>query len=225
MQEIKNDWNEIFQNEFSKPYYIELYNFIKEEYSKNEVYPLADNIFNAFNLTPLSEVKIILLGQDPYHNTMQANGLSFSVPSEQKVIPPSLRNIYKELETDLESYIPNNGYLKKWAEQGVLLLNTVLTVRAHEANSHKGKGWEKFTDEILRAVNEQDRPIVYMLWGKPAQAKTSMLNNPRHLVLKAPHPSPLSSYRGFFGCKHFSKANEFLKEKGIEPIDWQIENI
>ena len=147
------------------------------------------------------------------------------MPVSQKEIPPSLQNIYKELESDLGCYIPNNGYLKKWADQGVLLLNTVLTVRAHQANSHQGKGWEQFTDAILRAVNAQDRPVVYMLWGKPAQGKIPMLDNPRHLILTAPHPSPLSAYRGFFGCKHFSRANEFLQANGVEPIDWQIEDV
>ena len=166
-----------------------------------------------------------MLGQDPYHNVNQAHGLSFSVLPSQTEIPPSLQNIYKELNSDLGMYIPNNGYLKKWADQGVLLLNTVLTVRAHQANSHQGKGWENFTDAVIKILNEQDRPIVYFLWGKPAQSKKKFLNNPKHLVLEAPHPSPLSAYRGFFGCKHFSKANEFLIANGIEAIDWQIENI
>ena len=147
------------------------------------------------------------------------------MPESQTDIPPSLQNIYKELNTDVGCYIPDNGYLKKWADEGVLLLNTVLTVRAHNANSHKGMGWELFTDAVIRAVNEQDRPIVYFLWGAPAQKKAEMLNNPKHLVLKAPHPSPLSAYRGFFGCRHFSQCNEFLIKNGIEPIDWQIENI
>ena len=155
----------------------------------------------------------------------QAHGLSFSVPVSQKDIPPSLQNIYQELHDDIGCYIPNNGYLKKWADQGVLLLNTVLTVRAHQANSHQGKGWEHFTDAIIEAVNAQERPIVYLLWGKPAQSKSRMLNNPNHLILKAPHPSPLSAYRGFFGCRHFSQANAFLEEHGAGPIDWQIENI
>ena len=151
--------------------------------------------------------------------------MSFSVLPSQTEIPPSLQNIYKELHDDLGCYIPNNGYLVKWAKQGVLLLNTVLTVRAHSANSHRGHGWEQFTDRVIEVLNEQDRPIVYLLWGKPAQSKSSMLNNPKQLVLTAPHPSPLSAYRGFFGCRHFSKANAFLQEHGVEPIDWQIENI
>ena len=221
---ITNDWLEAIQPEFSKPYYKELYSFVKDEYSKTIVYPPAEDIFNAFHFTPLKDVKVLLLGQDPYHNVNQAHGLSFSVLSGND-IPPSLQNIYKELHDDLGCYIPNNGYLKKWAEQGVLLLNTVLTVRAHQANSHQGHGWEQFTDAVIEAVNAQDRPIVIFLWGSPAQKKAKMLTNPKHLVLKCPHPSPLSAYRGFFGCKHFSKANEFLKANGIEPIDWQIENI
>lgn len=225
MAEITNDWLPVMKPEFSKPYYRSLYEFIKTEYQSRVVYPPAGDIFNALHLTPLSEVKVLILGQDPYHNEHQAHGLSFSVLPDQKEIPPSLVNIYTELQDDLGCYIPNNGYLVKWAEQGVLLLNTVLTVRAHQANSHQGKGWEQFTDAIIRAVNEQDRPIVYMLWGRPAQMKRSMLNNPKHLILTAPHPSPLSAYRGFFGCKHFSQANEFLVRNGSTPIDWQIENI
>lgn len=224
MSQITNDWLDAISSEFKKPYYRELYNFVKDEYSRTVVYPPADDIFNAFHFTPLSKVKVLILGQDPYHNVNQAHGLSFSVkPGED--IPPSLQNIYKELNEDLGCYIPNNGYLEKWAREGVLLLNTVLTVRAHKANSHQGRGWEQFTDAVINAVNEQDRPIVYMLWGRPAQSKAPMLTNPKHLILKAPHPSPLSAYRGFFGCKHFSMANEFLEKNGVEPIDWQIENI
>ena len=225
MSMISNDWLDSIEDEFKKPYYKELYTFVREEYSKTVIYPPSDEIFNAFHFTPLSKVKVLLLGQDPYHGENQAHGLSFSVPQSQREIPPSLQNIYKELSDDIGCYIPNNGYLKKWADQGVLLLNTVLTVRAHNANSHKGHGWEQLTDAVIQAVNAQDRPIVYMLWGKPAQTKISMLNNPKHLVLKAPHPSPLSAYRGFFSCKHFSQANEFLESNGVAPIDWQIENI
>ena len=225
MGAIANDWLPSIEGEFRKPYYRELYQFVKEEYSKHVVYPPSDDIFNALHLTPLKEVKVLILGQDPYINEHEAHGLCFSVLPEQKKLPPSLQNIYKELHEDLGCEIPNNGYLKKWAQQGVLLLNTVLTVRAHESNSHKGKGWENFTDAIIRAVNEQDRPIVYMLWGSHAQQKIPMLNNPKHLILKAPHPSPLSAHRGFFGCRHFSQTNDFLKKNGIEPIDWQIENV
>ena len=224
MSMITNDWLEPLSSEFRKEYYSQLYNFVKGEYSKTVVYPPAEDIFNAFHFTPLKDVKVLLLGQDPYHNEHQAHGLSFSVQPGQD-IPPSLVKIYKDLHDDLGCYIPNNGYLKKWADQGVLLLNTVLTVRAHQANSHQGHGWEQFTDAVIQAVNAQDRPIVYMLWGAPARRKKAMLTNPKHLILEAPHPSPLSAYRGFFGCKHFSKANEFLKASGVEPIDWQIENI
>ncbi len=225
MAMISNDWLPELQEEFHKDYYKKLFEFVKEEYSTHVVYPPADDIFNALHLTPLKNVKVLILGQDPYHEPGQAHGLSFSVLPGKADTPPSLVNIYKELGDDLGCYVPNNGYLKKWADQGVLLLNTVLTVRAHQANSHRGRGWENFTDAIIRAVNEQDRPIVYMLWGRPAQMKKSMLNNPKHLILEAPHPSPLSAYRGFFGCKHFSKCNDFLQKNGVAPIDWQIENI
>ncbi|MCI9147698.1 MAG: uracil-DNA glycosylase [Hungatella sp.] len=224
MGAIQNDWLEAIGEEFRKPYYKELYDFVKSEYSTTAVYPPSDDIFNALHLTALKDVKVLVLGQDPYHGANQAHGLSFSVLPGQKV-PPSLRNIYQELHDDLGCYIPNNGYLEKWAKQGVLMLNTVLTVRAHKPNSHQGKGWEHFTDAIIEAVNKEDRPVVYLLWGRPAQSKIPMLNNPNHLILKAPHPSPYSADRGFFGCRHFSQANEFLKSNGQEPIDWQIENI
>ena len=222
MAMITNDWLDTLKGEFSKPYYKNLYQFVLKEYNTHVVYPPSDDIFNAFHFTPLSKVKVLILGQDPYHGEHQAHGLCFSVLPDQPELPPSLQNIYQELKDDLGCYIPNNGYLKKWADQGVLLLNTVLTVRAHQAGSHQGKGWEQFTDAIIQAVNAQDRPIVYLLWGKPAQSKIPMLTNPKHLILKAPHPSPLSAYRGFFGCKHFSRTNEFLRENGIQPIDWQI---
>ncbi|MBE5861075.1 MAG: uracil-DNA glycosylase [Butyrivibrio sp.] len=224
MPMISNDWLPALEPEFKKDYYKNLYKFVISEYNTQTIYPPADDIFNALHLTPLKDVKVLILGQDPYHEPGQAHGLSFSVLPGQDT-PPSLVNIYNELQNDLGCYIPNNGYLKKWADQGVLLLNTVLTVRAHNANSHKGRGWEQFTDAIIRALNNEDRPIVYLLWGKPAQSKEVMLNNPKQLVLKAPHPSPLSAYRGFFGCKHFSKCNEFLEKNNIAPIDWQIENI
>ena len=224
MGAISNDWLGPMSAEFKKPYYAKLYRTVLNEYQTKQIFPASDDIFNAFNLTPLSKVKVVILGQDPYHGDGQAHGLSFSV-RPNVAIPPSLLNIYQELESDCGCYIPNNGYLEKWAKQGVLLLNTVLTVQAHKAFSHRGIGWEEFTDAAIRAVNEQDRPIVYLLWGKPAQSKKSMLNNPKHLILEAPHPSPLSAYRGFFGCHHFSKANEFLTEHGETPIGWQIENI
>ncbi len=224
MSMIQNDWLDELKTEFQKPYYRELYTFVNEEYRNAQIFPPADDIFNAFHLTPLKDVKVVIIGQDPYHNVGQAHGLCFSVKPEVD-IPPSLVNIYKELHDDLGCYIPNNGYLVKWAKQGVLMLNTVLTVRAHMANSHRGKGWENFTDAAIRALNKQDRPIVFILWGSPAQAKAKMLDNPKHLILKAPHPSPLSSYRGFFGSKPFSKTNAFLSENGLPPIDWQIENV
>ncbi len=224
MSAISNDWLEYLNDEFKKPYYKALYEKVNKEYSQQVIYPPADDVFTAYHLTPLSEVKVVIIGQDPYHNVNQAHGLCFSVKPEVE-IPPSLVNIYKELSDDLGCFVPNNGYLVKWAKQGVLMLNSVLTVRAHQAFSHKGIGWEQFTDATIEAVNKQDRPIVYLLWGKPAQDKVKMVNNPKHLLLKAPHPSPLSAYRGFFGCKHFSQANEFLVKNGLEPIDWQIENI
>lgn len=225
MAMIENDWLEYIQGEFRKPYYKELYNFVRQEYNTRVIYPPADDIFNAFHFTPLSKVKVLILGQDPYHGEHQAHGLCFSVLPDQPEIPPSLQNIYLELRDDLGCDIPDNGYLKKWADQGVLMLNTVLTVRAHQAGSHQGKGWEKFTDAIIEAVNAQNRPIVYLLWGRPAQSKIPMLTNPKHLILKASHPSPLSAFRGFFGCKHFSRTNQFLSEHGIEPIDWKIDNL
>ena len=221
---LNNDWQDLLEEEFNKDYYLTLRSFLTKEYKENTIYPDKYDIFNALHFTPYKNVKVVILGQDPYHGPNQAHGLSFSV-NPNVAIPPSLLNIYKELKSDLGCYIPNNGYLKKWADQGVLLLNTVLTVRAHQANSHQGKGWEKFTDAVIRALNEQDRPIVFFLWGRPAQTKLSMLNNKKHLILTAPHPSPLSAYRGFFGCRHFSRANEFLVANGEKPIDWQIENI
>ena len=181
-------------------------------------------IFYCFKACDIKDLKVVIIGQDPYHNDGQAHGLCFSVKPDVD-IPPSLVNIYNELHDDLGCYIPNHGYLKKWADQGVLLLNTVLTVRAHQANSHRGIGWEEFTDAAIRILNEQERPIVFILWGRPAQTKKAMLTNPNHLILEAPHPSPLSAYRGFFGSRPFSQTNNFLKSHGIEPIDWQIENI
>ena len=224
MAAITNDWLEPLSAEFRKPYYAELYKKIKAEYAMFQVYPPAGDILNAFHFTPLGKVKVVILGQDPYHEPGQAHGLSFSVkPGIQ--IPPSLVNIYQELHDDLGCTIPDNGCLTKWAEQGVLLLNSVLTVRAHQAFSHAGFGWQNFTDAAIRAVNAQDRPIAFILWGRSAQDKCSMLDNPKHLVLKSPHPSPLSAYRGFFGSRPFSKVNRFLEENGVEPVDWQIPNV
>ena len=224
MAAISNDWLPVFQGEFRKPYYKQLYQTVMKEYNTRKIDPAPDDIFNAFQLTPFHKVKAVILGQDPYHGEGQAHGLCFSVKPDVE-IPPSLVNIYQELHDDCGCYIPDNGYLTKWAEQGVLLLNTVLTVRAHQANSHRGIGWEEFTDAAIRRLNEEDRPIVFILWGRPAQMKKSMLTNPNHLILEAPHPSPLSAYRGFFGSKPFSKTNEFLVAHGVEPIDWQIENL
>ncbi|HIS31729.1 MAG TPA: uracil-DNA glycosylase [Candidatus Limivivens intestinipullorum] len=224
MSAITNDWLAPLSPEFKKPYYARLYKTLKEEYSTRRIYPPAEDLFRAFDLTPLSQVKAVILGQDPYHGYGQAMGLCFSVRPGVEV-PPSLVNIYQELHDDCGCYIPNNGCLTKWARQGVLLLNTVLTVRAHQANSHRGIGWEEFTDAAIRVLNQQDRPIVFLLWGRPAQMKKEMLNNPRHLILEAPHPSPLSAFRGFFGCRHFSRTNAFLEKNGVEPIDWQIENV
>lgn len=225
MSELSGEWKAVLEPEFKKPYYRDLYNFVKQEYATHIIYPPSDKLFEALHLTPLSEIKVVILGQDPYHNENQAHGLSFSVPTSQRKIPPSLVNIYKELHDDVGTYIPNNGNLVKWAKQGVLMLNTILTVRAHAAFSHQGKGWEQFTDAIIKIINATDRPIVFMLWGSAAIAKKKMLNNPKHLILTTVHPSPLSAYRGFFGCKHFSKANKFLTDNNISPIDWQIENI
>ena len=223
MAAISNDWLAPLTPEFAKPYYRELYKKVKEEYATHMIFPPSNEVFSAFELTPLADVKVVILGQDPYHNVGQAHGLCFSVKPDVE-IPPSLVNIYKELHDDLGCYIPNNGYLVKWAKQGVLMLNTVLTVRAHQANSHRGIGWEEFTNAAIRVLNEQDRPIVFILWGSPAQHKKEMLNNPKHLILEAPHPSPLSAYRGFFGSKPFSQTNAFLEKNGLTPIDWQIEN-
>lgn len=219
---LKNDWQEVLSEEFEKPYYKALRQFLIQEYKTQQIFPPMHDIFNALHYTPLKDVKVLLLGQDPYHDLNQAHGLSFSVLPGQK-IPPSLQNIYKELQEDLGCDIPNHGCLKKWADQGVLLLNTVLTVRAHQANSHQGKGWEQFTDAVIQVINAQDRPIVVFLWGKPAQSKKGFLTNPKHLVLESPHPSPLSAYRGFFGSRPFSKANTFLTAHGVSSIDWQID--
>ncbi len=224
MGAIANDWLGPLSAEFKKPYYAKLYKTVKHEYETRLIFPAANDIFNAFEFTPLSQVKAVILGQDPYHNVGQAHGLCFSVKPGVE-IPPSLVNIYQELHDDLGCRIPNNGCLEKWARQGVMLLNTVLTVRAHQANSHRGIGWEEFTNAAIRVLNDIDRPIVFILWGRPAQMKKSMLTNPRHLILEAPHPSPLSAYRGFFGSRPFSKTNAFLQEHGVEPIDWQIEDI
>ena len=221
MVNIGNDWDKILDGEFDKDYYRMLREFLKKEYVTQTIYPSMYDIFNALKATAYEDVKVVILGQDPYHGPGQAHGMCFSV---QKGVtpPPSLVNIFKELNDDVGCSEPPHGCLESWADQGVLLLNTVLTVRAGQANSHKGMGWEIFTDNVIRKLNEREKPMVFLLWGANAQTKTSYITNPAHLILKAPHPSPLSAYRGFFGCHHFSKANEFLVANGMEPIDWQI---
>ncbi len=217
MVKFDNDWDEVLKGEFDKPYYKKLHQFLKEEYSSRTIYPDMYDIFNALRYTPYNKVKVLILGQDPYHEPGQAHGLAFSVQKGVKV-PPSLVNIYKELHDDIGFKIPSHGYLKEWADQGVLLLNAVLTVRRGQANSHKGKGWEIFTDEVIKKLNEREEPVVFILWGANARSKKKYITNPNHHILESPHPSPLSAYRGFFGCKFFSKTNSLLKE----PIDWTI---
>ena len=219
MPPITGAWAAALKEEFHKPYYKKLFQTVGQEYASHKIFPAGDDIFNAFHFTPLEQVKVVILGQDPYHGDGQAHGLCFSVKPDVE-IPPSLVNIYKELEDDLGCYIPNNGYLEKWARQGVLLLNTVLTVRAHQANSHRGIGWEEFTDAAIRILAAQDRPMVFILWGSYAISKRTLINPDKHLILTSVHPSPLSAYRGFFGNKHFSKANNYLIEHGKTPITW-----
>ncbi|KFX57487.1 uracil-DNA glycosylase [Clostridium botulinum] len=221
---LKNDWNNYIGNEFEKDYYLKLRKNLAQEYKTKTIYPDMYNIFNALHYTAFDDVKLVILGQDPYHGPNQAHGLSFSVNPGVKT-PPSLLNIYKELKDDIGCYIPNNGYLKKWADQGVLLLNTVLTVRAGEANSHKNIGWQIFTDNIIKVLNTREKPIVFILWGNNAIRKEELITNPKHHIIKSVHPSPLSASRGFFGSKPFSKTNEFLKNDNEIPIDWQIENL
>ena len=223
MPPITGAWADALKDEFRKPYYRTLFKKVEEEYSTHQIFPDPDDIFNAFHFTPLDQVKVVILGQDPYHGDGQAHGLCFSVKPDVE-IPPSLVNIYKELESDLGCYIPNNGYLENWARQGVMLLNTVLTVRAHQANSHRGIGWEEFTDAAIKILAAQERPMVFILWGKPAQSKKVYLDPTKHLIIESPHPSPLSAYRGFFGSRPFSRTNDYLVSHGLTPIDWQIEN-
>ena len=224
MRLLGNDWDDVLKDEFEKDYYQELRSFLDKEYKEKIIYPLPQDIYNALRLTPYKDVKVVILGQDPYHEERQAHGLAFSV-NKGIQIPPSLENIYKELNADLGCKIPNNGYLVKWAKQGVLLLNAVLTVEAHKANSHKGKGWEELTNKIIECINKKDGAVVYILWGRNARDKKVLINNPKHLVLESAHPSPLSAYNGFFGSKPFSKTNTFLRNNGIKEIDWQIEDI
>lgn len=221
MVRLGNDWDGLLEDEFKKDYYLQLREFLKKEYSGRTIYPDMYDIFNALRATPYGKLKAVILGQDPYHEPGQAHGMCFSV-KPGTAAPPSLQNIFRELESDLGCTIPQDGYLMKWAEQGVLLLNTVLTVRAHQANSHKGKGWEIFTDCVIRLVDQKDGPVVFLLWGANARSKKSLITNPGHLVLETVHPSPLSAYNGFFGCGHFSKTNDFLVKNGVSPIDWQL---
>lgn len=221
---LKNDWKDLLKDEFQKEYYLKLRHFLVNEYSEKNIYPNKYDIFNALHFTSYKDVKVVVLGQDPYHGPNQAHGLSFSVKPGIPA-PPSLVNIYKELHTDLGCYIPNNGYLKKWADEGVLLLNTSLTVVAGLANSHRNIGWGIFTDKIISLLNDREDPVVFIFWGNNAISKEKLITNKQHYIIKSVHPSPLSASRGFFGSKPFSKTNAFLKSVGKEPIDWQIENI
>lgn len=224
MVKIGNDWDVVLEGEFDKPYYLELREFLKEEYSTRIIYPNMNDIFNALKYTSYKDTKILILGQDPYHGENQAHGLAFSVKPGVKT-PPSLLNMYKELRDEYDCFIPNNGYLVPWTEQGVLLLNTALTVRAHEANSHKGKGWEVFTDNVIKKLNERDEPVIFILWGNNARSKKKFIDTDKHHIIESAHPSPLSASRGFFGSKPFSKANEILTSLGKGTIEWQIPNI
>jgi len=218
---IEESWGEVLKNEFASLYFIELKTFLKEEKKKYIIYPKSSNLFAALNQTPIASVKVVILGQDPYHGEGQANGLSFSV-SDGVRLPPSLKNIFKELSDDIGVRIPESGNLEKWAGQGVLLLNATLTVRKGEAGSHQGKGWEVFTSKIIKSISNLRTGVVFLLWGKYAQNKVRLIDTTKHFVLTAPHPSPLSVYRGFYGCKHFSKTNKILTNNGLEPIDWSL---
>jgi uracil-DNA glycosylase len=218
---IESSWKKLLNDEFQKPYFADLKQFLIKEKSQYRIFPPGEEIFSAFDLTPFEKVKVVILGQDPYHGVGQAHGLCFSVKAGT-AFPPSLLNIYKEIEADLGIPRPNHGNLTAWAQQGVLLLNTVLTVRENTADSHKNKGWEKFTDSIIGLINENSNHIVFVLWGNNAKAKASLIDSSRHCILTAAHPSPLSATRGFFGCKHFSKINEYLTSKNISPINWQL---
>lgn len=221
MVNIGNSWDKILENEFKSEYYLQLREFLKYEYSHFKIYPDMYDIFNSLRYTPYEKVKAVIIGQDPYHGEGQAHGLCFSVKKGVKP-PPSLQNIFKELNADLGVPIPNHGELTEWAKQGVLMLNSVLTVREGKPNSHKGKGWELLTDAIIRNLNDSERPIAFILWGANARAKEPLITNPRHRIFKAAHPSPLSAYNGFFGCRHFSQVNKFLEDSGQEPIQWEI---
>ena len=224
MEIFHNDWAEFLNPELKKPYYLELRKFSVDEYKTRQIFPDMYDIFNALHYTSYHDTKVVILGQDPYHGDGQAHGLSFSVKPGVKA-PPSLVNIFKELKEDLGCEIPNNGCLKPWTQQGVLLLNTVLTVRAHQANSHRNMGWEKFTDRIIEILNEREKPIAFVLWGAPARKKKKMITNPKHFIVESAHPSPLSAFNGFFGSRPFSKVNAFLEAVGEKPINWQIPNL
>lgn len=217
---IEESWKQLLTDEFNQPYFKALTEFVRAEYAKQEVFPKANQIFRAFDECPFDQVKVVILGQDPYHTKGMAHGLCFSVDEQISRLPPSLKNIYKELEMDLGIPQRTNGDLSHWARQGVLLLNTVLTVRTGEADSHAGKGWEKFTDAIIRILNERKKNVVYMLWGGKAEKKAGSVDAENNLLLKAPHPSPLSAHRGFLGCRHFSKTNDYLKTNSLKPIAW-----
>ena len=221
---LGNDWDELLKDEFTKEYYIKLRSFLKYEYSNFKIHPDMHDIFNALKWTSYKDTKVVILGQDPYHEENQAHGLAFSVQRGIQ-IPPSLVNMYKELQQELGLYIPNNGYLEKWAHQGVMLLNASLTVRNGAANSHRNKGWEIFTSRIIEILNQREEPVIFLLWGNNAREKKSVITNKNHYILEAPHPSPLSASRGFFGCGHFKKTNEILRSLGKNEIDWQIENV
>ena len=218
---MKNDWQYLLRDEQNQPYYIQLKEHLLSEYQEHVIFPKEEDVFNALHLTSYASTKIVILGQDPYHGEGQAHGLSFSV-NHGVAIPPSLKNMYKELQSDIGFQPPQHGCLEQWAEQGVLLLNSILTVRAGEPFSHKGLGWERFTDHIIQLLNKREQPIVFLLWGKHAHAKKLLITNHQHLVLEAPHPSPLSAHRGFFGSKPFSRANQFLAEKGFDQVDWNL---
>ncbi len=222
MMRINNEWDALLADEIKKDYYLRLREFLKSEYSTRRIYPPMNDIFNALRHTSYSDVKAVILGQDPYHGAGQAHGMCFSVKKGTPP-PPSLQNIFKELKSDLGIDPPNHGELTAWADSGVLLLNTVLTVREGLANSHKGMGWEQFTDRIIELLNQREQPMVFLLWGGNARSKARLITNPKHLVLQCAHPSPLSAFNGFFGCRHFSKTNEFLEKNGIEPINWRLE--
>ncbi|WP_346243695.1 uracil-DNA glycosylase [Shouchella clausii] len=218
---LRNDWNDVIGGEFQKTYYLELREFLKREYKEQTVYPHMNDLFNAFHYTPFEQVKVVILGQDPYHGPNQAHGLSFSVKPEVAV-PPSLKNMYKELQDDLGVMPVDHGYLQPWADQGVLLLNTVLSVRKRQPGSHKGKGWELFTNEVIHALNKREEPVAFVLWGRHAQAKKEAIDARRHLIIESAHPSPFSANRGFFGSRPFSKINRWLQEQGKAPVDWQL---